>query len=256
MAKIYGLFGSMTGKLADTVMSVRNGEQIARKYQPVVFNPSTPAQVAVRAKLKLLSQLSAVMAPVIAIRREGPVSARNLFTKENYGAATYADSQADITLTSIKLTRSVVALPVLDASNRVNNTVTVVLSRTPSLDIDRLVVAAFVKQEDNTLRFLSSRVVTNPGTLNDYSTEFDLGGTYEAVFYAYGVRDNTESARVAFGNMQALTAETVAKLITSRTLTESDITLTETQAATSLVPSGNAAVNPAPSDGNRTAKKK
>lgn len=246
----------MTGKLADTVMSVRNGEQLARKYQPVVYNPSTPAQVAQRAKLKLLSQLSAVMAPVIAMRREGPVSSRNLFTKVNFGTTTFANNQADITLTGVKLTRSVVALPELSVTNRETNRITIVLSRTPSLDIDRLVVAVFVKQDDGTLRFLSSQVVTEPGVLNDYETTVDLGGPYEAVVYAYGVRDNTEAARVAFGNMQALTAESVAKLITSRTLTESDVTLTETQSATSPVPTANPAVVPAPEDGNRSSKKK
>lgn len=235
MAKFYGS-AVKTGKLGGSVFAVRNGETIERQYQPIVTNPNTPAQIASRARLKLLSQLSAVMAPVIAIRREGPVSSRNLFVKENYGLSTFNNDQADITLANVKLTRSVVALPVLDASSRTDNTVTVVLSRTPSLDIDRLVVSAFVKQEDGTLRFLSSKVVTDPGVLNDYTTDFELGGNYEAVFFAYGVRDNTEAARVTFGNMQSMTAETVAKLITSRTLTESDITLTETQGATSLVP--------------------
>ena len=120
MAKIYGLFGSMTGKVADVVMSVRNGEQIARKYQPIVTNPNTPAQVEARAKLKLMSQLSAVMASVIAIPRKGNVSSRNGFVKKNYQSLTYASQQADIALANVQLTDSVVAMPSIVINNIIN----------------------------------------------------------------------------------------------------------------------------------------
>lgn len=235
MAKFYGS-AVKTGKLGGSVFAVRNGETIERQYQPIVTNPNTPAQIASRARLKLLSQLSAVMAPVIAMRRQGAISPRNLFVKENYAVSMYSDNQADITLTNVKLTRSVVALPDINVTSRSEGEITVALGRTPSLDIDRLVVAAFVKQSDGTLRYVTSSVVSDPGTLNDYETTIDVGGTFEVVVYAYGVRDNTEAAKVAFGNMQAVTAETVAKLVTTRTLTESDITLTETQAVVSPVP--------------------
>lgn len=225
MAKIYGLFGSMTGKLADTVMSVRNGEQIARKYQPVVYNPSTPAQVAVRAKLKLMSQLSAVMAPVIAIPRVGAVSSRNRFTAVNYNKTTYTNDTADITLVDVQLTKSVVALPAIVAT-RSGSAINIELAS--EANVDRVVYAVFAKQADNTLRYVTSSVISTPG--QDSKFPYDpVVGTEPMVVYAYGVRDNTEAARVTFGNMQAVTAETVAKVVTSRTLLESDITLTETQ---------------------------
>lgn len=225
MAKIYGLFGALTGKLADTVMSVRNGEQIVRKYQPVVYNPSTQAQIETRAKLKLLSQLSAVMAPVIAIPKQGAVSSRNLFFKENYFAAFYHNDQADIDLGSVKLTRSVVALPGITATASAGG-YTVALATSLPVDVDRVVYAAFNKQSDGTLRYTGSVVATDP--TNSFQGIVPASGSGETVIYAYGVRDNTESARVTFGNMQVINAETVAKVIVSKTLTESDITLTET----------------------------
>lgn len=226
MAKIYGLFGSMKGKVADVVMAVRNGEQIVRKYQPVVSNPSTPAQVAVRAKMKLLSQLSAVMAPVIAMPRVGAVSSRNMFTKENYVNATYANNQADITLLGVKLTKGILSMPPLNATREGTN-VTVRLRS--GVSYNRVVYSFFAKQNDNTLRYVTSSVVSEPGN-DGYFPAVVAISNLPLVIYAYGVRDNNDAARAAFGNLQVVTAETVAKVIVSRVLKESDITLTETVA--------------------------
>lgn len=234
MAKIYGLFGAMTGKLADTVMSVRNGEQLARKYQPIVFNPSTPAQVAQRAKLKLISQLSAVMAPVIAMRKVGPISARNIFTKKNFAAATYSDNTASVNLESVKLTSSVVSLPDLSLV-RAASTITASLVTASALDLSRVCYAAFLKQGDGALRLLAAPVVNASAENITFSTVINLeGSSDEVVVYAYGIRDNTEVARVVFGNLEAPTATDVARLLTTSVLTESDVTLTETKADTSV----------------------
>lgn len=225
MAKIYGLFGAMTGKLADTVMSVRNGEQIARKYQPVVFNPSTPAQVAQRAKLKLLSQLSAVAAPVIAIPREGAVSARNLFTKVNFPLTSFEDDEADITLANVQLTKSVVAMSQVAAA-RGNDGIDVNVAG-GTRNIDRVVYAAFIKQVDGKLRLFASTVVDAPGAA--YSWPGSLPATSAAlVVYAYGMKDNTENARALFGNLDAPVAESIAKIVTSRMVSSNDVTFTET----------------------------
>lgn len=229
MAKIYGLFGAMTGKLADTVMAVRNGEQIARKYQPVVFNPGTPAQIAQRAKMKLASQLSAVLAPVIAIMRVGSVSSRNMFTKVNYPLLSFQNNQADITLTDIQLTKSAVAIPSVVATR---------VSGTPSninvslawedVDINRVVYVALLKDNDSKLRVADTTVVQSPGENGLFEGTLRTGFAAETVVLAYGIRDNNEAAHVIFGNLTAVNAETVAKVITSRTLKESDITVTET----------------------------
>lgn len=226
MAKIYGLFGAMTGKLADTVMSVRNGEQLARKYQPIVYNPSTAAQVAQRAKLKLMSQLSAIMGPYIAIPRQGSVSSRNLFTKRNFRYTTYAEDQADITLADIQLTVSAVSFSPVSAVRSGNNlTVSHVYDNT----VNRVVYVIFKKREDGTLAFYGDHVVDEPGEGSTWEFQF-YAPAEECVVYSYGIRDNNDAARAKFGDLQALTAESVAKLLVTRTLTESDVTLTETVA--------------------------
>ncbi len=224
----------MTGKLADTVMSVRNGEQIARKYQPIVYNPSTPAQVAQRAKLKLLSQLSAIMAPVIAFRKIGAVSSRNLFTKKNFHATSFADNTASVNLESVKLTSSVVSLPALSLV-RGASSITASLVTATALDVSRVCYAAFLKQGDQTLRLIANPVVNaSPDDIN-FSTVINLEGQQdEVVVYAYGVRDNTEAARVVFGNLEAPLTSDIAHIVTTSMLTENDITLTETVAETSV----------------------
>lgn len=226
MAKIYGLFGTMTGKLADTVMSVRNGEQIARKYQPMVYNPSTHAQMATRAKMKLMSQLSAVMAPVIAMPRQGNISARNMFVKKNYGAATYDNNQADVELGNIKLTSSVVGISPLVVTRGESNTIN--LSTNGDAGLDRVVYVAFAKQDDNSLILVESKVVNEKGEANTFPTTMQFYEGYAGAIYAYGMRDNTDATKAKYGNMQTLTAETIAKLVVTRTLTEADVTLTET----------------------------
>ena len=68
-----------SGRVAGSVFAVRYGEVIERAYNPYVSNPKSEAQVEARAKLKLLSQLAAVVAPVLAMPREGAKTSRNKF---------------------------------------------------------------------------------------------------------------------------------------------------------------------------------
>lgn len=252
MAKIYGLFGAMTGKVADAVMCVRNGEQIVRKYQPIVTNPNTAGQIEARAKLKLMSQLSAVMAPYIAIRKEGAVSTRNLFVKANYPLATYSSNEAEIPLRSVTLTRGILSMPVPTVS-RTETNISVYLSGVyegRDLGYNRVVYVAFERIEGNKLRYLDSKVVSTPGTQGGYNAVLAPSNN-NVVVYVYGVRDNTEAARVVFGNISVPSASMVADLIVSRTLRESDVTLSETNANTLAAVEAQTAIN----DENRTTKK-
>ena len=235
MAKIYGLFGSMQGKVADVVMAVRNGEQIVRKYQPIVSNPKSEAQVAVRAKMKLLSKLSAVCAHVIAIPRAGNKSSRNQFTSMNYVGASYAENTAKIEVNSIKLTKSSLGLPSLVLTRESNNLI-IRLSGSAGVGIDRMVYGIFIKGGDGALRYAGSKSVSDPGDSQVYQASYAMvDATNTFVVLAYGVRFNSSAARTKYGNMQTLTAETIAKLVVTRVLLESDITLTETRGATSNV---------------------
>lgn len=227
MAKIYGLFGSMTGKLADTVMSVRNGEQLARKYQPIVSNPNTPAQIEARAKLKLLSQLSACYAPIIAIKRQGSVSARNLFLKRNYEYAGYANNQAEITLADVQLTNSAVALAGFQV-DRSGADMSIELAEDMGNSLDRVVYVVVRKAGSQELIIAASKVVEFAEGAGTFPTTMPKV-TGEIVVMAYGIRLNTAAARIAFGNLQVPTAQEVAKLLVTMTNAETALTLTETR---------------------------
>lgn len=230
MAKIYGLFGAMTGKLADTVMSVRNGEQLARKYQPVVFNPSTPAQIAQRAKLKLMSQLSAVLGKNIAMRKQGPVSSRNLFTKKNIRKASFTDNNADIDLTLLDITGSAVGLPPVSAQFDNSGNIDLTLTQ-GDLSLSRVVYLILSVQNDRSIRLTTAIVQEDAGENGLFPARGNGYYTPDSVVLAYGVRDNTEAARTIFGELTVPTALDVARIVTSSNLTEADVTLTETRGA-------------------------
>lgn len=230
MGKIYGINGKITGKIGGVVYMNRQGMTVVREYNPSISNPSTPAQVAARAKMKMMAQLAAVMAPYIAIRRDGAVTSRNQFVRANYPLATYNESQANIALTSITLTKSVLAFPAIEVIRQEEPQAIVPKLRSGAvLDFSRVVYVGFVKQADNSLRSLGSSVVTIAGDNNTWPGRLPWTDG-EVVVYAYGVRDNTDVARAMYGELQTVTAETVAKVITSRSLTEADVSLTETVA--------------------------
>ena len=216
-----------SGRVAGSVFAVRYGEVIERAYNPFVDNPQTAAQVEVRSKLKLLSQLSAVMASVIAMPREGAKSPRNLFVSSNFPNAQYSASTASINLAGIKLTRGILSLPAITGSATASG-VSVSLAAGEE-DVTRVAYALFRKEADNSLRLVRSAIVSDAGVDRTFPYSPSVAGGGSFLVLAYGIRENTDRARTTFGNMQVLTAETVAKLVASRTLTLEDVTLTETK---------------------------
>lgn len=227
MAKIYGINGVITGKLGAAVYAVRNGEQISRQYQPVVANPQTASQIAARAKLKLLSQLSACYAPIIAIKRQGSVTARNMFLKRNYEFAGYANNQADITLADVQLTNSAVALAGFRV-DRSGASMSLELSEDMGNSIDRVVYVVVRKAGTQELIIADSKVVEFTEGAGTFPTTMPKV-TGEIVVMAYGIRLNTAAARIAFGNLSVPTAQEVAKLLVTMNNADAALTLTETR---------------------------
>lgn len=230
MAKYYNNI-KKTGRVGGSVFSIRAGETIERAYNPVVFNPNTDGQVAARARLKLMSQLAAVVGPAIAMPRVGLRSSRNLFVKKNYNLSSYANSEATIAVASVQLTDSTVALPAIGAERRTSGNIATYISASETvgqIDVNRIVYVLLARETDGRLRYVASRVATEAGATNAWQVEFPPV-TGQAYVLAYGVRDNTDAASVAFGNLTIPTAETIARLIVTRTVTDYDVTLTETK---------------------------
>lgn len=227
MGKIYGINGVITGKVGAAVYAVRNGEQILRQYQPVVGNPKTSGQIAARAKLKLLSQLSAIYAPIIAIKRHGSITARNMFLKRNYEFAGYANDQADITLADVQLTNSAVALAGFQV-DRTGTDMSLMLTENMGNSIDRVVYVIVRKTSGQELIIANSKVVEFAEGDGTFQTTVPKV-TGEIVVMAYGIRLNNAAARIAFGNLTAPTAQEVARLLVTMTNAETALTLTETR---------------------------
>lgn len=230
MARIYGLTGKMQGKYGNAVFRIRRGTQVMAAYNPVVDNPNTQNQVNARARFKLLSQLASIYAPIIAIPRDGAVTSRNLFTKKNFPLSTSTDAKAEIKLPSVQLTASNREMPAFSVSRSNGSSILVGLQQPTAFS--RVVYAVIAKNANDNLRVFASDVVENttPGESNTFAAS--LPYTAEAVIvYAYGITDTNAAARAAFGALHAPTAEDVATLVTSRTISTSDVVMTATGGA-------------------------
>lgn len=230
MAKVTSIQGKAVGKVGAVVYAVSGGQQIAREYQPHVANPSTAGQVNNRSRFKLLSQLSASLATVIAIRKEGLVSARNQFTSLNYGATSYANETAQINLNVVQLTRSNTTFVGFNA-NRSGGANIVVELNAAAPNLDRVVYAAYTKRADGTLLMLDSIVTEEAGADNKFQANLAYSAE-SVVVYAYGIRDLEAGMSAKFGNLNAPTAENVAKLIVSSTENMSGVSVTKTAGLT------------------------
>lgn len=230
MAKVTSIQGKAVGKVGSVVYAVSGGQQIAREYQPHVANPSTEGQVNNRSRFKLLSQLSASLKPVIAIRKEGLVSARNQFQSINYGATSFNGETAKINLNAVQLTKSNASFIGFNA-NRSGGSAIVVKLNAAAPTLDRIVYAAFKKRADGSLLMVDSVVTEDAGDDNKF--EANLAYTADSVVvYAYGIKDVDAAMTAKFGNLNAPTAENVAKLIVSSTENASGVSLTKTGALT------------------------
>ena len=228
MSKVYGLQGYLVGKLGASVFAVRNGEQIARQYNPSPANPKTAGQIECRAKLKLLSQLSAALAGVIAIPRVGMKSPRNGFTAANYPYTTYGNNTASEDLADIQLTKSAKGLPGFAADRGSGTAIAVSLNESASSMNDAVVYVVLRRTDANKVAVASSLLVTTPGNDGLFAASLPMQ-TGDIAICAYGIKYNTAAARVAFGNLTAPSAQGVAQLFISRQLNAADATMTETR---------------------------
>ena len=231
MAKVYGMGGLATGKKGNEVYSIRAGENIVRQYQPRVSNPNTTAQVASRAKLKLMSQLAAAVAPVIAIRATGMKSSRNLFIKLNYELAKYEGDAATIKLDDIQLTKSNIAFPDFIVSREDGQHINIQLSEDASEDFDKVCYIIYIKQPDQTLRLLDSKMIGEAGVDGAFHAVMKYTAS-AIVVYAYGIRLNSERIKARFGQMVTPSAIDVAQLLVKSSEILGDVTLSETRGLT------------------------
>ena len=219
------------GKIENIVVSQMGGVSIARAYQPNVSNPKTEKQVDQRARLKLASQIAAAMSPVIAIPKNGLVSARNAFIKKNMDLITAMQGTAQMMFAKIQLTNGSIPLPPLKASFSDNGYFTFGLVSDPGDSISRMVYCLFKKNTDGKLEFFKSYVTENPTTAKDWLMGEDkLEG--EIVVYGYGIKDLSTSAKVKYDSYNIASGADIAKLVSTRTMNASDYQFTKTNGVT------------------------
>lgn len=229
--KINSVLGKMTGKVGNIVLSSVGGKVVGREYNPNVANPNTQPQQNTRSKFKLASQLSSTMAPVIAIKKEGNVSARNLFVKENFPLITYANGAASINLNDVQLTKSLRNFAGFVSDRSDGKAIAVELKADCSATLSRVVYIGYKKLKDGSLQFFDSKVCKTPGANGKFADVL----RYEesaVVLYAYGIKDLESGITSKFGNMDAPSAEDVAQLLVSNSENMASVQLSKTAGLT------------------------
>lgn len=220
-----------SGKLGSTVFAVNSGVQIAREYQPKVSNPNTEAQQDTRARFKLMSQLSAVMSPVIAIKKDGLKTARNQFQSLNFDIVTYENENASIDLNKVQLTKSNRSFAGFSADRSGGAAIAVKLLASMAATADRIVYIAYEKQDDDSLALIGSKVCSVAGDDGKFADTLPYSDK-AVVLYAYAIKDSDASMTTKFGNLIAPSAEKVAKLLVSSSENMNGVNLTKTAGLT------------------------
>ena len=194
MAKVPSPFlTGATGKFAGAAFqqSPGNGTILREVVKPT--NPSTEAQVEQRAKFKLMSQVATAFKSVIAMKREGNITPRNMFVKINSPLLTFnkAEKQAEIDLTALQLTKSS-QLVVLEKGE--NNKFTL------SADLPILYGAVFVyalADDQIVIKAIETKELAEAST--SVSTTF-VGPIRAGVVLAYGITQKTDGLKIKYGN--------------------------------------------------------
>lgn len=248
MGKTTSMWGKTTGKVGGLVYATAGGEQIVREYNPNVANPSTQAQVDQRARMKLMSQLSAALSPVLAMTKDGLVSKRNKFTKINFPASYALNGVAQITYENVQITEGNISLPALDAEGDITQSGMLIgagISTNPSATINRVVYCLFKKSNEGKLEYISSKIITERITeevSGFFVAQFEHLPVAEYVIFAYGMSDTSERATASYGNLNVVTASDLARLVATRAISFSDYQFTQTRAIT--IASDGTAVQP------------
>lgn len=215
---------------------VGGGTQIAA-VPASVANPNTEMQVETRSKFKLMSQLAANMADVIAIPREGTRSPRNIFFSINSENAQTTNGVAQISLENVQLTKSSKGLPqitVVRGGDSDSYALSLDLASDVNATVSRVCYVIMEKNSEGNLILLGDPIVQISDTNTNASLQWGAPGDVDnknLVIYAYGMRDRDGAAAAKYGNMKIEGSTDVARLVTNRTFSIADYSFTQTRGA-------------------------
>lgn len=203
MAKVPSPFlTGATGKFAGAAFqqSPGNGTILREVVKPT--NPSTEAQVEQRAKFKLMSQVATAFKSVIAMKREGNITPRNMFVKINSPLVEFnkEESRAEIQLDLLQLTKSVQNVGLTAELNTETGDAAAVLSA----DMPILYGAVFVHANTNSngvnIKGIARETVAEPAASISHTFSDSQVGD---VILAYGITQDTAGLAVKYGNLSA-----------------------------------------------------
>lgn len=202
------------------------GETIARDYNPNVANPNTNLQVGQRSRFKLASQISAALADVIAIPRQGLKSARNLFVKKNFENFVKVGDNSAVNLPALQITAGSVSVPVVTCL-RESDKIIISLADEDASTLKRMVYAIYKVNANQQLEFAASEVIERDNENDDFGWDAPLIAG-QILILAYGIHDTNASASAKYADYAVASAQDIAQLVATRALSTTDFRFTKT----------------------------
>ena len=215
-----------SGKLGNMVVARVAGETIARDYNPNVANPNTNLQVGQRSRFKLASQVSAALAPIIAIPRQGLKSARNLFVKKNFDNFVKVGDNSAVNLPALQITAGSFACPVMQIE-RLQQEINVNLYDSAPTSISRMVYCLFKVNANQQLEFKESVIQEDAGASRTFEATFSPT-TGQILMLGYAISDADASASAKYADYEVASAQNIAQLVATRALSTSDFRFSKT----------------------------
>lgn len=231
MAKVPSPFlTGATGKFAGAAFqqSPGNGTILREVVKPT--NPSTEAQVEQRAKFKLMSQVATAFKSVIAMKREGNITPRNMFVKINSPLLGYREEekQAVIFLPELQLTKSAQAVTLTAELDAESQQATAILSA----DMPILYGAVFVRVSYNNNQVVIKEIGQETAEPASASiTHVFENARDNDIIFAYGITQSTSGLSVKYGDYTANEGDGEGLLRVLNNLAESS-SLTQTASHT------------------------
>lgn len=231
MARIISQLGKVAGAVSTVIASSYGGAVILRSRNPKKKQVNSIAQMESRAKLKLLGQIAAELAPVIVIPHTDNVSSRNLFIKKNYNLAYCNENSAQLTYENLQITGGMAGLPPIFVQREPSKGVMVRLAEDMQSGVDRVVYILYKKTIAERLVYVDSVIAHAAGDDKLYPavlpyTEGDI------ILLAYGMKDVSPNAGVKYGETKVSSAMDVAQLYLRHIKGKKDTIFTMTRGTT------------------------
>ena len=228
---LQGITGTGSGKMGSAIFYVSSGSQIVRQHQPNVANPSTPAQMSQRAKLKLIQQLGCAFDSIIAMPKKGLLRPRNIFASRNIDIVHAYSDHVEIDYEHIQLTAGSVTFPQVIIENVGTTSINIHLAEAPGASVSRVVYNIFKKSTENEFYLVGSHILDNAGESGFYPLSIAFLPS-DVVVYAYGIKDRDYNSTARFSSYRVTNGEDIASLVMSRMMSTTEYRFTRTTAAT------------------------